>query len=446
MWKAVVMSFLLSWVPEATQKQICGYYDVAKYLNISSKKELFSYTIPKRNWEESLEVQLDFTLVSILSVQEKLQVVTFYFWLHVSWKNDFISWDPLDFCNITRIPLPVKLFWTPDIYIDERADEDKFTLSPMAFVTSDGHIHLLQTYRLTSSCGLDVHAFPFDKQKCNLTMTTICSDKEILMKSSKSSMKANQDSHKSFLSSGEWKFEELRIIESTWGSDIGNFSIVTYEVSMKRQSILYVLVLILPTFTLFLLDMAISYAFACPGEKIAFKVTLILQVSLLSLILNDMLPSASDDPPVIAMFFTGIFVFMVFGILENAFVLYLKQKKPESPPFMRNKFMNIILRKKKKQSEKPVADLGDGLPKGSQQAGRPSLSEKCREEESLVFLKHINAELQQIRKHLSLEECQDDSESVVWDNMILLVEKGLYFTRLIFSLIFLTFVAMQWTC
>lgn len=56
-----------------------------------------------------------------------------------------------------------------------RADEDKFTLSPMAFVTSDGYIHLLQTYRLTSSCGLDVHAFPFDKQKCNLTMTTICS-------------------------------------------------------------------------------------------------------------------------------------------------------------------------------------------------------------------------------------------------------------------------------
>lgn len=54
---------------------------------------------------------------------------------------------------------------------------------------------------------------------------------------------------------------------------------------------------------------------------------------------------------------------MVFGILENAFVLYLKQKKPESPPFMRNKFMNIILRKKKKQSEKPVADLGKHFPK-----------------------------------------------------------------------------------
>nr|XP_034954961.1 5-hydroxytryptamine receptor 3A-like [Zootoca vivipara] len=415
---------------KGTQKQICGYHDVAEHLNISSNKDLFSYTIPKRNWEESLEVHLDFTLVSILQV---------------SWKNDFVSWDPLDFCNITNITLPVKLFWTPDIYIEERADEDKFTRSPMAFVTSDGYIHMLQTCRLTSSCSLDVHAFPFDEQKCNLTMTTIYSAKELLMKSSKSSMKANQDSHKSYLSGGEWKFEELRVIENMMPYETTNISTVTYEVSMKRQSILYVLVLILPTFTLFLLDMAISYALASPGEKIAFKVTLILQVSLLSLILNDMLPATSDDPPVIAMFFTGMFVFMVFGILENAFVLYLKQKKPESPPFMRNKFMNIILRKKKKQSEKPVADLGDGLPKGSQQAGRLSLPEKCHAEESLVFLKHINAELQQIRKHLSLEECQDDSESVVWDNTILLVEEGLYFTRLIFSIIFLTFVAVQWT-
>lgn len=68
---------------------------------------------------------------------------------------------------------------------------------------------------------------------------------------------------------------------------------------MKRLAIFHVLVLIVPTVTLFLLDMAISLAFASPAEMIAFKMTLILENSVLSLILNEMLPATSDNPPVI---------------------------------------------------------------------------------------------------------------------------------------------------
>nr|XP_028576945.1 5-hydroxytryptamine receptor 3A-like [Podarcis muralis] len=432
--------------PEATQKQNCRYHDVAEYLNISSNKDLFLYTIPLNNWEKPIEVQLDFTLVSILSVQEKLQVVTFYFWMYVFWDNEFVSWNPLDFCNITNITLPVNLFWTPDLYIDERADEDKFTQSPFAYVSADGSIQMFQAYRLTSSCSLDVHAFPFDQQKCNISiMSSIHSDKEMIMVSNKSSKKANQDSRKNYLTSGEWKFEELRIIEHIMEYDLINFSAVTYEISMKRRSILYVLVLILPTLTLFLLDMAISVASASPGEKIAFKMTLILQISFLSMILNDMLPATSDNPPVIAAFFTGMFVFLVLGILENAFVLYLREKRPKLPSFKGNKLMNRILSKKKEECESPATHLGKRGPKENQPADGFPLPAKDSEDDSLVFLKHLNMELQQIKKHLSLEERQDDPESVAWDKTMVLVEKGLYYTRLILSVIFLAVIIIQWT-
>ncbi|XP_042303488.1 5-hydroxytryptamine receptor 3A-like [Sceloporus undulatus] len=127
--------------------------------------------MPKKNWKTPFEVGLDFTLVSILSVKEKLQVVTFYFWLYVIWTNEFLSWNPLDLCNISSIALPAKLLWVPDIFIDERADDDKYTPSPFINILSTGRIYFLQSYRLTSSCNLDVHAFPFDQQKCNLTVT-----------------------------------------------------------------------------------------------------------------------------------------------------------------------------------------------------------------------------------------------------------------------------------
>lgn len=54
--------------PEANLKKICRFYDVVEHLNLSANRNLLLYTTPKKNWEEPLELNLDFTLLSILSV------------------------------------------------------------------------------------------------------------------------------------------------------------------------------------------------------------------------------------------------------------------------------------------------------------------------------------------------------------------------------------------
>ncbi|KAJ7315998.1 hypothetical protein JRQ81_002160 [Phrynocephalus forsythii] len=324
--------------------------------------------------------------------------------------------------------------------VRERADEDKFTASPFVNISSNGSIVAFQAHRLTSSCNLDVHAFPFDKQACNLTiMSSAYSDEDILMKSIKTSKMANQDSHKNYLTNGEWKFEQLRIVEHVMSYDTFSTSTVIYEITMTRRSILQVLVLILPTFSLFLLDMAISYAFASPGEKIVFKVTLILEVSFLSMILNDKLPTTSDNPPVIAKFFTGLFMFMVLGILENAFILYLREAKPTFQCFRGKKFLNKFKRTKERKSEDPTTCFG------SEMRREDTPLPENEHSDSLVFLKHLNAELKQIKKHLALEEVQNDAPKYSsQDKSFLQVEKTLYFARLILSLVFLTYIVIIW--
>ncbi|XP_048343367.1 5-hydroxytryptamine receptor 3A-like [Sphaerodactylus townsendi] len=324
------------------------------------------------------------------------------------WNNEFVSWNPSDFCNITRISLPVNLFWMPDVYIDERADEDKFTSSPYVDLSYNGTVCAFQVYRLTSTCNLDVHAFPFDEQKCNLTlMSSMHSDKQILMKNIKSSKKTNQDSRENYLIKGEWKFEKLSIVEETIPYKM-NFSTVTYEISMKRRSIFHVLVLIVPTFTLFLLDTAISFTVVSPGDMIAFKVTLILETSVLSLILNEMLPATSDDPPVIVMYFTGIFMFMVLGILENFLMMYLNEKKPTFLFFKDRKCMSRFWRKKTVDPVIiPAGNVTDETSMENKQINEGTLPETDNAN-SLVLLKRLSVELQQIRKHLVLEGHQDE--------------------------------------
>ncbi|XP_026523034.1 acetylcholine receptor subunit beta-like 2 [Notechis scutatus] len=124
-------------------------------------------------------------------------------------------------------------------------------------------------------------------------------ENEVKLKNTKTFKNTNQDSRKHYLADGEWKFQKVEIMEVTEIYADGKYSTVIYQISMKRRSILYELIVILPMFILFLLDMAISYAFASPAEKIAYKVTIILQVSFFSVMLIDKLPPTSDYPPVI---------------------------------------------------------------------------------------------------------------------------------------------------
>lgn len=62
---------------------------------------------------------------------------------------------------------------------------------------------------------------------------------------------------------------------------------------------LYVINLIVPLFFLLMLDMASFFISDNSGEKLGFKVTVLLSISVLLLILKDILPSTEDALPMI---------------------------------------------------------------------------------------------------------------------------------------------------
>lgn len=154
-----------------------------------------------------------------------------------------------------------------------------------------------------------------------------------------------KDSQSYFLTDGEWKFTNLSIIEYVEELGDGEFSVVTYavwqyfhvilyrfatkkkkksistlgtiaqhsklspahlnfvcllqQISMERQPTLYILNLILPTCALYLLDMAVLFGPSSLEDKISFQIAIILGSSMLAVILNNILPTSSNKPPVI---------------------------------------------------------------------------------------------------------------------------------------------------
>lgn len=68
---------------------------------------------------------------------------------------------------------------------------------------------------------------------------------------------------------------------------------------MKRRPLLYVINFLLPILFFLSLDLASSFIADHRGEKLGFKVTVLLAISVLLLILNDILPSMSNKTPLI---------------------------------------------------------------------------------------------------------------------------------------------------
>lgn len=74
---------------------------------------------------------------------------------------------------------------------------------------------------------------------------------------------------------------------------------LVYQVTIKRRPLLHVINFLLPILFFLALDLASFFIPDHRGEKLSFKITVLLAISVLLLILNDILPSMSNETPLI---------------------------------------------------------------------------------------------------------------------------------------------------
>nr|XP_016846842.1 PREDICTED: 5-hydroxytryptamine receptor 3C-like [Anolis carolinensis] len=206
-------------------------------------------------------------------------------------------------------------------------------------------------------------------------------------------------SRNTYLTNGEWKFNRISFSSDIMSGVQMKYSAVTYQIFMQRRPVLYVLNLIIPTSALFFLDLVISFTSASPSEKINFKITLILEISVLSLILNEILPASSDEPPLIAKFFMGIFLLMVTSLLENYLTMTLKMMNP--PSWFLKWEKCVCLKNKQNTSEDSASHIEEMLQNEKISTDNTPTSKENEEKEAYVFLRSVYCEVKLMREQLS---------------------------------------------
>ncbi|XP_039472713.1 5-hydroxytryptamine receptor 3A-like [Oreochromis aureus] len=308
---------------EDEEEKVCNFQDIAKHLNLKKDEMKYVLSRPIKNNKNHTEVFIELELYAILDMREIDQTLITYIWVDLSWHNEYIKWNPDDFCGITNITIPTSYLWMPDITIEEMTEKDKASPSPYLSIGSDGWVEFRNDQVVLSTCKMHVYKFPFDTQSCNLSFRSIVhNDKEIYLQYSV----VSEWSDKLMYMQYEW----LPITVSVKNDVVKRFGFnqtaVIYTITMKRRSVLYVANFILPVLFFLLLDLSSFLISDTGGEKLSFKVTVLLAVTVMQLLLNDILPSSSDSVPLIAVYCIGIFALMLLSLLEAILVKHLIEK------------------------------------------------------------------------------------------------------------------------
>ncbi|XDV14077.1 hypothetical protein PO909_002293, partial [Leuciscus waleckii] len=106
-------------------------------------------------------------------------------------------------------------------------------------------------------------------------------------------------------------------------------SLSLLQITIKRRPLLYVINIIIPVFFFLVLDLISFFVDSNISEKVTFKVTLLLSISVMLLVINNTLPSTGTEIPLIGVFCGVIFFLIAISMMETILVNYLSIKGAE---------------------------------------------------------------------------------------------------------------------
>ncbi|XP_028259588.1 5-hydroxytryptamine receptor 3A-like [Parambassis ranga] len=372
---------------------------------------------PVKNSSTPTNVITFFTLYGILGVDEKAQLLTTYIWLDYWWRNQFVSWDPIQ-CGSSNISLPRDKFWVPDIVINEFMDENTAPPVPYVYLYSDGVVHDAQPVRVVSSCNLNIYTFPFDIQNCTLTFYSyIHFAFDITINLGRSAADITRVSKSVMTTMGEW--ELLDITSHKIMEDDDKFDSLTFHIRVRRRAMLYVVNLLIPSCFLITVDL---FSFLLPPQTVdrsSFKMTLILGYTVFLLIMNDLLPITGNTIPLMNVFFSLCLALMVASLLETILITNLLFGSADFSPvpnWVRVVFLQILgfvvcLPRKKEEPgdlelETSTATKCTAVEQLTDTRGPPV------EDKALLELRNLSKDLKAIR--LQVEQQKGSRSSEEW--------------------------------
>nr|XP_046249491.1 neuronal acetylcholine receptor subunit alpha-7a [Scatophagus argus] len=280
---------------------------------------------PVANDSQALTVKFGLSLMQIMDVDEKNQVLTTNIWLQMYWNDYYLQWNESEYPGVTSVRFPDHLIWKPDILLYNSADE-RFdaTFHTNILVDSSGSCSYLPPGIFKSTCHIDVRWFPFDVQRCDLKFGSWTYGGWSL------DLEMMEADITGYIANGEWDLVEVpgQKNQRSYECCEETYPDVTFTVVMRRRTLYYGLNLLIPCVLISTLALLVFLLPADSGEKISLGITVLLSLTVFMLLVAEIMPPTSDSVPLIAEYFATTMVIVGLSVITTVLVLRYHHHDP----------------------------------------------------------------------------------------------------------------------
>lgn len=236
--------------------------DVTSLLQDLYKKNISTRTRPVRDVATVTNVSVSFYLMSINSFEMVNHKLTTNGWLSVTWKDEYMVWNPDEHNGIITISTDPKRVWKPRLTVQNTMKDLKPIGQKVVTIeaNSKGVMSWFPAEAFETSCRVDVTYFPFDTQRCQLIFFSWADD---LTK-----VDVHHDEPvvhlDAFQCSGEWELmatSASRELKTVNGLTV---PYVIFELTLRRSPSVLMLTVLLPVLVLAAVNI---YVFAIPLDS-----------------------------------------------------------------------------------------------------------------------------------------------------------------------------------
>ncbi|KAI3384447.1 hypothetical protein SNEBB_001282 [Seison nebaliae] len=291
-------------------------------------KQLFktynSLIRPVKELNETIKIDFFISLLQIIHVFEKEQIMKTNVWLNMEWTDYQLKWKPEDFGNIQSIRVPSDRVWTPDIVLFNNADGNyEVSYKSNVVIYYYGAMLWVPPAIYKSSCYIDVKYFPFDEQVCEMRFGSW-------------TFRAKQ------ISFGKVKKVEVKDyhVSATWDLIEGpmNISInqhtqkeeIVYKIRIRRKTLFYTINLIIPSSLISFLSICVFYLPTVAGEKVTLCISILLALVVFLLMISKILPPTSIVIPLISKYLLFTFLVNIITIVVTVLLINWHYRTPRT--------------------------------------------------------------------------------------------------------------------
>lgn len=265
-----------------------------------------------------VKITVNLVLIKIVELHESEHVLETSVWIHKTWKDEVLKWDPSKYDNVKTLRLPVDRIWKPDLVLYNNANYyDPYIEDKLAVVTNQGQVVWVPHGHFKSYCNLKLKTFPYDTQECIMSFGSWTHDKtkvDIVL--------PEKHSPKHIYDGKEWEVVHVKVNRQVISYSMNeSYPVITWTVTMKRSGAFFTCMLVAPSVILSILIVFVFLVPPASRERLSFAVGILLCQILMFLMLEKYIPQEIADFPTIGVHLLLQIVMVVIAMVISMWVL-----------------------------------------------------------------------------------------------------------------------------